>query len=180
MKLSKYITRHGVFMNIFGIGTFLMGESGIGKSELALSLVDRGHRLIADDATEFVKLDKQTVNGKCPTMLQDLLEVRGLGVLNIRKLFGHKAIQKNATLNFIIQLKVAEKITILPRLEGLHSEEPILGVPIPSVVLPVSSGRDLKVLTECAVLNQLLKQQGEDAKQELMRKQRLQFKKTEL
>jgi HPr kinase/phosphorylase len=178
MKTTNCITCHGVFMNIFGMGTFLTGESGIGKSELALSLIDRGHRLIADDAAEFIKTNQQTLNGTCPTILQDLLEVRGLGVLNIRKLFGYKAIQKNAPLNFIIHLKVAEKIQILPRLEGLYGEEQILNISIPTVVLPVSSGRDLKVLTECAVLNQLLKLQGDDAKQELIRRQRLQLKKT--
>jgi HPr kinase/phosphorylase len=180
MKPTQRITRHGVFMNIFGVGTLLTGESGIGKSELALSLVDRGHRLIADDATEFVKLDKKTLRGECPALLEDLLEIRGLGVLNIRKLFGHKAMQKNAPLNFIIQLKATEKIVKLPRLEGLYGEENVLGVSIPTVILPVSAGRDLKVLTECAILNQLLKQQGDDAKQELLRRQHLQLKKPTL
>jgi HPr kinase/phosphorylase len=171
MKSHQRITQHGVFMNIFGVGTFLRGESGIGKSELALSLVDRGHQLIADDAVEFIKLDKQTIWGECPPLLRDLLEVRGLGVLNIRQLFGYKAIQKNAPLSFIIQLIAAEKLVTLPRLEGLHSEEHVLDILIPAVVLPVSLGRDLKVLTECAVLNQLLKQQGDDAKQELIHRQ---------
>lgn len=163
---------HGVFMRVHGTGVLLSGASGIGKSELALGLLGRGHCLIADDIVEF-HLQNDQVVGHCPAELQDFLEVRGLGIIDIRALFGEKAIVTTEPLALIIKLLhfSPKQLQQIDRLEGLHKKRRILCKEIPEVTLPVTSGRNLAVLTECAVRNYQLKESGYDASQRFIERQ---------
>ncbi|MEK8089956.1 HPr(Ser) kinase/phosphatase [Thermithiobacillus plumbiphilus] len=162
--LAERETRHGVFMDVLGMGIFLMGESGIGKSELALELLSHGHRLIADDAVEFARTAPDVIVGSCPPAIQDYLEVRGLGIINIRDMFGTAAILRSKRLRLAVELKrmtVADMAGI-DRLRGAVGELPILGVSIPRITLPVMPGRNLAVLVEVAARSQFLKESGVD------------------
>ncbi len=163
--LARRTTLHGVFVEVYSIGVLITGPSAAGKSELALDLVTRGHRLIADDAPEFTLIAPDVIDGTCPEMLQDLLEVRGLGILNIRELFGHTAVKRNKYLRLIVELgpiDALENIDPMCRLKGIHDEQPLLGVSIPRVVIPVAPGRNLAVLLETAVRHHLLLGSGSD------------------
>jgi len=164
-QLARRTTLHGVFVEVYSIGVLITGPSSAGKSELALDLVTRGHRLIADDAPEFTLIAPDVIDGTCPEMLQDLLEVRGLGVLDVRELFGHTAVKRNKYLRLIVELgsmDVLEHSDPMCRLKGIHDVQPVLDVPIPRVVIPVAPGRNLAVLLETAVRNHLLRGSGTD------------------
>lgn len=163
--LATQITLHGVFMEVTGIGVLLTGESGIGKSELALELVTRGHRLVADDAPEFYRVAPDTLNGVCPRALCNFLEVRGLGILNIRAMFGDSAIKQNKNLRLIVHLEMMDEQQMrnIDRLHGHRQRRLILGVEVPQVTLPVVPGLNLSVLVECAVRNHILYLQGYNA-----------------
>lgn len=157
---------HGVFMAVFGIGVLITGESGVGKSEVALDLISRGHRLIADDAPEFRRIAPDVVSGYCcPSALSGFLEVRGLGVLDVRAMFGDTAIKTSKSLRLIIELKrmSEEEFNRLDRLEGSRQERAILDVRVPQITAPVVPGRNLAVLVESAVSNQILRMKGYDA-----------------
>ncbi len=168
---------HGVFIEVFGIGTLLSGPSGIGKSELALELVTRGHRLVADDAVEFFAPNPDTVMGKCPELLKDFTEVRGLGIINIRQIFGDSAIAPESRLGLIIQLQSYSDVASNPdfRLDGAQRNRKILTNYIPEVILPVAVGRSLAVIVEAAVRNHVLKLRGYDAMQDFIQKQQEQI-----
>ena len=168
---------HGVFIEVFGIGTLLTGPSGIGKSELALELVTRGHRLIADDAIEFYAPKPETVMGKCPELLRDFLEVRGLGVLNIRSIFGDNAISPDCKLGLVVDLQKFSDKDEKPcyRLDESQRSRKILGNDIPEVILPVAVGRSLAVIVEAAVRNHVLKLRGYDAMKDFIKKQQQQI-----
>lgn len=162
--LAERETRHGVFMDVLGMGIFLVGESGIGKSELALELLSHGHRLIADDAAEFARTAPDVIVGACPPGIQDHLEVRGVGIINIRDMFGAGAIMRSKRLRLVVELKrmaVADMARI-DRLRGEQGVMSILGVPIPQITLPVTPGRNLAVLVEVAARSQFLKETGVD------------------
>lgn len=171
--LAEKITLHGVFMEIMGIGVLLAGGSGVGKSELALELVSRGHRLIADDAPEFARLTPDVLSGTCPELLWGFLEVRGLGVLNIRAMFGDGAIKQSKYLRLIIKLeRLSERqLRALDRLRGSRGSRRLLGVEIPEITLPVAPGRNLAVLVEAAVRNHVLNLKGYDAGRDLSDRQ---------
>jgi HPr kinase/phosphorylase len=166
------ITLHGVFMEVMGTGVLITGESSIGKSELALELLTRGHRLIADDATEFARIAPDTLNGTCPEMLRDFLEVRGLGILNVRAMFGDSAIKQSRNLRLIIVLQDIQEAAGLDRLYGSRQLRTIQDVEIPEVTLPVGPGRNLAVLLEAAVRNHILISKGYDASEAFIERQK--------
>lgn len=171
--LAEKIVLHGVLMEVMGTGVLITGESSVGKSELALELITRGHRLIADDAPEFTRIGPNILNGSCPEVLKDFMEVRGLGVLNIRAMYGENAIKQNKYLRLIIHM---ERMSIedqqqLDRLYGNRTVRSILDVDIPQLMLPVASGRNLAVMVEAAVRNHILLEHGHDASEEFINRQ---------
>lgn len=174
---AERVTIHGVFMAVLGIGVLITGESGIGKSEVALELISRGHRLIADDTPEFRCIAPDTICGRCShPVLSGFLEVRGLGVLDIRAMYGDTAIKSSKALRLVIELKrMNEKELIaLDRLEGSRQVREILGVSVPQVTIPVIPSRNLAVLVESAISNQILLLKGYSAAREFAaRQQRL-------
>lgn len=169
--LPNQITLHGVFVDVLGIGVLLNGRSGIGKSELALGLIDRGHSLVADDSVNF-HTHANKVFGTCPEILQDFLEVRGLGILNIRAMFGDDAINNEKRLQLIINIIQVnqEELYLIDRLHGMHDEKSIMSINIPEVSIPVAPGRSLAILVESAVKNHLLKLDGYHASQDFAEK----------
>lgn len=171
------ITRHGVFLDVLGLGVLLTGASGIGKSELALGLINRGHRLIADDAVEFKRLDNETLMGSCPPLLQDFLEVRGLGIINIRVMYGDNAIKQHKRLQLIVHVALfsTDELAQMDRLQGMYRQQTILGVSVPEVTIPLAPGRNIAVLIETAVRNQVLKQHGYQATEEFIARQQQMF-----
>jgi HPr kinase/phosphorylase len=163
--LAPRVTLHGVFMEIYSIGVLITGESGSGKSELALELVTRGHRLVADDAPEFTQIAPDVLDGTCPDLLQDLLEVRGLGVLNIRQMFGDTAVKKNKYLRLIVHLTkphLEPQPSGMERILGDLSVRRVLDLDVPQITLPVMPGRNLSVLTEAAARAHILRAKGVD------------------
>lgn len=162
--LAPRVTLHGVFMEIYSIGVLVTGDSGLGKSELALELISRGHRLVADDAPEFTQIAPDVLDGTCPDLLQDLLEVRGLGVMNIRQMFGDTAVKKNKYLRLVVHLVRAQEPSAeaMARITGESGSRKVLDLDVPVVELPVAAGRNLAVLTEAAVRLHLLRSKGMD------------------
>ena len=164
---AQRITLHGVYMEVMGIGVLITGDPSVGKSELALELVSRGHRLIADDIPEFARVAPDVLNGTCPELLRDFLEVRGLGILNIRAMFGDSAIKQNKYLRLVIHLdKMSEEqIRGIDRLHGNRRTREILGIAVPEITLPVAPGRNLAVMVEAAARTHILALKGYDAGQ---------------
>ena len=166
-KLAPRLTVHGVFMEIYSIGVLITGDSGAGKSELALELVTRGHRLVADDAPEFTQIAPDVLDGTCPDLLQDLLEVRGLGILNVRNMFGDTAVKRNKYLRLIVHLARPQQ-TQAPQTDGLErligdlGSRRLLDLDVPMITLPVMAGRNLAVLTEAAARAHILRIKGVD------------------
>lgn len=162
--LADRSTEHGVFMEVLGIGVLLTGGPAIGKSELALELIARGHRLIADDAPEFSRVAPDTVTGSSPPLLRDFLEVRGLGVLDIRAMFGDSAIKQQEPLKLIIHLQsmTDRELQQIDRLQGSFTKHRLLGLNIDHVTLPVAAGREMAVLVETAVRQYILLDHGYD------------------
>lgn len=161
---------HGVFLDVYEIGVLLMGSSGLGKSELALELITRGHRLVADDAIELYRTAPEHIEGRCPTVLRDFLEVRGLGILNIRAMFGETSVRLRKHLQLIINLVLADDdyLKTIDRLNVQVEKEEILGVGIRKITIPVAVGRNLAVLVESAVQNYILQLRGIDSTREFL------------
>jgi HPr kinase/phosphorylase len=162
---------HGVFMDILGMGVLITGDSGLGKSELGLELISRGHGLVADDAVDFARLGPDYIEGRCPPILRDLLEVRGLGLLDIRTIFGETAVRRRMKLRLIVQL-VRRNDGEFERLPIDGQSIDVLGLPIRSVKIQVAAGRNLAVLVEAAVRNTILQLRGIDTLKEFMERQR--------
>jgi len=175
--LAESTTMHGVLLEVLGMGVLITGSSAIGKSELALELITRGHRLIADDVVELHHVAPDTLEGRCPAMLQDFLEVRGLGILNIRTLFGETAVKTKKNLRLIVHLKKPANLAELGegRLDMHASTESILGVNIPKVRIPVTAGRNLAVLVEVAARNHILHMRGINSAQQFIERQQQQI-----
>jgi HPr kinase/phosphorylase len=166
---AERTTRHGVFMDILGLGVLLTGESGLGKSELGLELVSRGHGLVADDAVDLFRVSQTALEGRCPDLLQNLLEVRGIGLLDIKAIFGETAVRRKMRLKLIVHL--VRKETMEREFERLPYEplhEEILDVLVLKVVIAVDAGRNLAVLVEAAVRNTVLQLRGIDTYQEFI------------
>jgi len=160
---AERTTRHGVFMDILGIGVLLTGESGLGKSELGLELISRGHGLVADDAVDLYRVSQTALEGRCPDLLMNLLEVRGIGLLDIKAIFGEPAVRRKMRLKLIVHL--VRKETMDRDFERLPYEplsEDILEVPVRKTVIAVDAGRNLAVLVEAAVRNTILQLRGID------------------
>ena len=179
--LAVSTVKHGVFLDVFEIGVLITGQSGLGKSELALELISRGHSLVADDAVEIYRTGPETLDGRCPPMLRDFLEVRGLGVLNVRHIFGETSIRPKKILQLIINLVPAddEYMKQLDRLSIRTETESILNVNIRSVSLPVAVGRNLAVLVEAAVRNYILQLRGKDSTKEFLERHQTMLKEDE-
>ncbi len=163
--LAPRVTLHGVFMEIYSIGVLITGEAGAGKSELALELVTRGHRLVADDAPEFTQIAPDVLDGTCPELLQDLLEVRGLGVLNVRQMFGDTSVKRNKYLRLIVHLTkpaLEARPGGIERITGDLSARRVLDLDVPQITLPVMPGRNLAVLAEAATRTHILRAKGVD------------------
>lgn len=173
--LADKCIEHGVFIDIHSIGTFITGESGVGKSELALSLISRGHRLIADDVTEFSRISPGVIDGTHPGLSNEFMEVRGLGILNIRAMFGSNSLRRNKNLRMIFNMVnfTPENSHKFDRLGSSHKMRNILGVDIPELTLPVAPGRNLAVLVESAARNHILKMGGYNSAEDFIQRQRL-------
>jgi HPr kinase/phosphorylase len=166
---AERTTRHGVFMDILGLGVMLTGESGLGKSELGLELISRGHGLVADDAVDLYKVSQSSLEGRCPELLANLLEVRGIGLLDIKAIFGETAVRRKMRLKLMVHL--VRKETMEREFERLPYEplyEDILGIAVRKVVIAVDAGRNLAVLVEAAVRNTILQLRGIDTYQEFI------------
>lgn len=166
-RLAPSITLHGVLLGMYGVGVLLLGESGIGKSECALDLITRGYRLISDDSV-IIKRIGDTLEGSSPPLTAEHLEIRGLGILNIRDLFGVSATGTSKSIGLCIELTRWEKMVDVDRLGLETAEEEVFGIRVPKYVLPVSSGRNLTTLVETAVRIHLLKAAGHDAARKLI------------
>ncbi|NMG75300.1 HPr(Ser) kinase/phosphatase [Aromatoleum diolicum] len=171
-ELAEKISLHGVFMDVLGIGVFITGSSGAGKSELALELISRGHGLVADDIVEFACIAPTVLEGRCPDMLKDFIEVRGLGILNIRTIFGETACRRKMRLRLIVHLERRLPGQSDPsRLPIQRETQNILGVPVIRATLPVAAGRNIAVLLEAAVRSTILQLRGLDSTQEFIDRQ---------
>ena len=171
-ELGEVTTLHGVFLDVLEIGVLITGDSSIGKSELALELISRGHGLVADDVVELQQIGPETIQGRCPPMLRDFLEVRGLGVLNIRSIFGETAVRPRKALRLIVHLDMpAGGYEPKDRLATRAGTQDILGVEIPTVTLAVAPGRNLAVLVEAAVRNHILLTRGINSTREFIARQ---------
>lgn len=171
--LAESTTAHGVFLDVLGMGVLITGDSGVGKSELALELISRGSGLIADDVVEFYRVGPETIEGRCPALLRDFLEVRGLGVLNIRTIFGEAALRPRKNLKLIVHLQrpPGPDLRLMERLPLNAGSQEVMGVDIRKVTIPVAAGRNLAVLTEAAVRNYVLQLRGIDSTQEFIARQ---------
>ena len=176
---AERTTRHGVFMDILGLGVLLTGESGLGKSELGLELISRGHGLVADDAVDLFRVSQTALEGRCPELLLNLLEVRGIGLLDIKAIFGETAVRRKMRLKLIVHL--VRKETMDREFERLPYEplyEDILGVQVRKAVIAVDAGRNLAVLVEAAVRNTILQLRGIDTYQEFIERHQRAMQKT--
>ncbi|MBI1174841.1 MAG: HPr kinase/phosphorylase [Sideroxydans sp.] len=169
-ELAESTSRHGVFLDVLGVGVLITGDSGVGKSELGLELITRGNGLVADDVTELYRISPDTLEGRCPELLRDFLEVRGLGMLNIRTMFGETAVRRKKSLKLIVHLHrpPGGDVSKMERLPLNASYQEILGVKISTVNIPVIAGRNLAVLVEAAARNFVLQQRGIDTMQEFL------------
>lgn len=168
--LAPPSTLHGVLLDVLGMGVMITGESGVGKSELALELVSRGHGLVADDVVELRRIAPETLEGRCPPMLRDFLEVRGLGVLNIRTIFGETAVRRRKSMKLIVHLlkPSGADANSVERLPINDVNETVMGVNVRKVIIPVVAGRNLAVLVEAAVRNYVLQLRGIDSTKEFL------------
>jgi len=179
--LAETVERHGVLMDVLGLGVLITGESGVGKSELGIELISRGHGLVADDVVQLSRIAANALEGRCPPMLKDFIEVRGLGLLNIRTIFGETAVRRKMKLRLIAHLAKPAPGGGDPseRLPLAELSEEILGVTVRKVIIPVAAGRNLAVLVEAAVRNEVLKLRGIDSTAEFLARQKQQMQDSE-
>lgn len=168
VELAPRITRHGVLVEVYGEGVLILGDSGVGKSETALELIKRGHRLIADDAVEIRRVSNKSLVGAAPDNIRHFIELRGVGILNARRLFGMGAVKLTEKIDMVVQLEAWDSDKVYDRL-GLESEyTEILGISVPITVVPVKPGRNLSIIIEAAAMNNRQKKMGYNAARELL------------
>lgn len=168
-ELAPRITRHGVLVEVYGEGCLLTGDSGVGKSETAIELIKRGHRLVADDAVEIRRTAQTTLYGQSPDNIRHFIELRGIGIINARKLFGMGAIKLQEKIDMVINLEQWDSAKVYDRM-GLDNEYmKILGVEVPTLTIPVKPGRNLAVIIEVAAMNNRQKKMGYNAARELLK-----------
>ena len=166
--LAPVITRHGVLVDVYGEGVLIFGDSGIGKSETAIELIKRGHRLIADDAVEVRRVSNTTLVGSAPDNIRHYMELRGVGIINVSRLFGVGSVKNTANINFVIQLETYDPEKVYDRI-GLEEETTnILGMKVPAATIPVQTGRNLAVIIEVATMNYRQRAMGNNSAKELM------------
>lgn len=168
VELAKRITRHGVLVEVSGEGVLILGDSGVGKSETALELIKRGHRLIADDAVEIRRVSSKTLVGSAPDNIRHFIELRGVGIINARRIFGMGAVKMTEKIDMVVQLELWDNEKVYDRL-GLENEYvEILGIKVPLTVVPVKPGRNLSIIIEAAAMNNRQKKMGYNAARELL------------
>lgn len=166
VELGPRITRHGVLIEVYGEGILLLGDSGVGKSETAIELVKRGHRLIADDAVEIKKVSATTLVGRAPDIIRHYVELRGIGIVDVRRLFGMGAVKETEKIDLVINLENWQKDKMYDRLGLDNNTVDLLGIKVPSIVLPVCPGRNLSVVIEVAAMNHRQKRMGYNTAEE--------------
>ena len=168
VELAERITRHGVFVEVYGEGVLILGDSGVGKSESAVELIKRGHRLIADDAVEIKKTGTRTIVGSAPDNIRHFIELRGIGIINARRIFGMGAVKLSEKIDMVIQLEPWDSEKVYDRMGMDNEYTEILDVRVPYTVIPVKPGRNLAVIIEVAAMNNRQKKMGYNAARELM------------
>ena len=169
VDLAPRITRHGVLVEVYGEGILLLGESGVGKSETASELIKRGHRLVADDAVEIRRVSDKTLVGSSPANIRHFMELRGVGIINARRIFGMGSVKMTEKVDMVISLEPWEKTKVYDRMGMTDEYMEILGNKVPSLTIPVKTGRNLAVIIEVAAMNNRQKKMGYNAAQELLR-----------
>ncbi len=179
LNLAPRITRHGVLIEIYGEGVFITGESGVGKSETAIELVKRGHRLVADDAVEIRKVSNISLVGSSPDNIRHFLELRGIGIINARRLFGIGAVKMTEKIDLVVEMELWNPEKIYDRMGMDVQYVSLLGVKVPSLTIPVKPGRNLAVILEVAAMNNRQKKMGYNAASELMKRLGMEMESTE-
>lgn len=168
VELAPRISMHGVLVEVNGEGILILGESGVGKSETALEIVKRGHRLIADDQVEVRRVSETTLLGRAPDIIRHLIEIRGIGILDVKELFGVSSVKMQENIDFVINLELWDEKKSYERL-GINDESTeILGIPVPSITIPVDPGRNLAIIVEAAAINFRVKKMGYNAARSLI------------
>ncbi len=170
LNLAPRIIRHGVLVEVYGEGVLILGESGVGKSETAIELVKRGHRLIADDAVELRKVSSKSIVGSSPENIRHFIELRGIGIINVRRIFGVGAVKLTAKVDLVINLEPWDASKVYDRMGLDEQNNDILGLKIPSLTIPVKPGRNLAVIIEVAAMNNRQKKLGYNAANELLKR----------
>lgn len=170
VELAPQISMHGVLVEVYGEGILILGESGVGKSETAMEIVKRGHRLIADDLVDVRRVSDSTLLGRAPEMIRHLIEIRGLGILDVKELFGVSSVKMQESIDFVINLELWDENKIYERLGITEEYTEILGIQVPSITIPVRPGRNLAIIAEVAAINFRQKKMGYNAAEALTRR----------
>lgn len=168
MELAPRVSMHGVLVEVNGEGILILGESGVGKSETALEIVKRGHRLIADDQVEIRKVSETTLVGRAPDVIRHLIEIRGIGILDVKELYGVSSVKPQEGIDFVINLELWDEKKTYDRLGLTEETTEILGIQVPSLTIPVGPGRNLAIIVEAAAINYRVKKMGYNAAQNLV------------
>ena len=168
-ELAPRITRHGVLVEVYGEGCLLIGDSGVGKSETAIELIKRGHRLVADDAVEILRTSVNTIIGQSPKNIRHFIELRGIGIINARQLFGMGAIKTSEKIDMVVNLEIWDNTKVYDRMDLDNEYMEILGVEVPTMRIPVKPGRNLAVIIEVAAMNNRQKKMGYNAAKDLLK-----------
>jgi len=167
IELAPRITRHGVLVEVYGEGVLILGESGVGKSETAVELIKRGHRLVADDAVEIKKVSSKSLVGSSPEIIRHFIEIRGIGIVDVKKIFGMGAVKDTEKINMVIHLEAWQNGKQYDRLGLIDEYTNILGIDVPSLTIPVKPGRNLAIIFEVAAMNNRQRRMGYNAAEEL-------------